>query len=134
MVAGRATPPERRDIATLRTDKLLLDVAVERLRGVNQKDYGEAAIAKLLRELGVSLVVFQRGFWRDLREMARFAAVMNTRDFQRVASFDITGTVPHTDRVIEIYKPTYPMEQKKRGLGLDMPIIGDEFKGDVGTK
>jgi hypothetical protein len=128
------THEERRDIATLRADKLLLDVAVERLRGVGEKGYDEAAIAKMLRELGVSLVVFQPGFWQDLREMARFAAVLNTRDFQRVASFDITGTVAHTDRFIEIYKPTYPVEQTEKRLRLDMPIIGDEFKGDVGTK
>lgn len=126
------THEERRDIVTLRADKLLLDVAVERSRGVGEKDYDAAAISKLLRDLGVDLIVYQPGFWEDLREMARFAGVVHSGDFEPVASFDITGTANHEDKRIELYRPTYPVERRTRDLQLDMPIIRERFKGSLG--
>jgi hypothetical protein len=127
------THEERRDISTLRADKLLLRVAEDRIRGVGQASLDEKQIADALREYGVSLVVVQPGFWTDLREMARLSAVVHTPDFERIASFDITGTGGHTDHQIEIYKPTYPVEQTRRSLQLQMPIIGDSFKGNIGS-
>lgn len=125
------THEERRDIVTLRADKLLLKVAVERSRGVAEQNFDQAAIARLVREFGVDLIVFQPGFWEDLREMGRLDAVVHSADFERVASFDITGTVPHSDRRIEIYRPTYPVVRTRRDLQLDMPIIRDKFKGTI---
>jgi len=127
------THEERRDLTTLRADKLLLRIAVERVRGVGQADLDEEQIAQALRDYGVGLIVFQPGFWTDLREMARLSTVLHTPDFERVADFDIRGTAPHIDNKIEIYKPTYPVTQTRRTLRLDMPIIGDSFKGGIGT-
>jgi 4-amino-4-deoxy-L-arabinose transferase-like glycosyltransferase len=125
------THEERRDLSTIRADKLLLRVAVERERGVGQASLDERQIAQALRDYGVSLVVAQPGFWSDLREMARLDAVLHSPDFERVAHFDITGTVGHTDREIEIYKPTYRVEPAHRTLRLEMPIIGQSFKGEA---
>ncbi len=125
------THEERRDIATLRADKLLLSIAVERVRGVEQQSYTAAQIAQMLRDYGVSLVVDQPGFWTDLKEMRRFNSVLHTPDFARVARFDITGTEGHQDNLIEIYRPTYPVTQSRQGLKLDMPIIGGTFQGKI---
>jgi len=127
------THEERRDISTIRADKLLLRIAVERVRGVGQADLDEKQIADALRDYGVSLIVFQPDFWTDLREMARLSAVVHRPDFERVATFDITGTARHSDNRIEIYKPTYPVEQTHRALQLQLPIIGDSIKGKVGS-
>lgn len=127
------THEERRDLWTIRADKLLLRIAIERLRGVGQADLDEQQIADALRQYGVSLVVAQSGFWTDLREMARLSAVLHTTAFKRVADFQITGTVPHPDREIEIYQPTYPVGPPQRHLTLDMPIIGEAFKGTLGS-
>jgi hypothetical protein len=128
------THEERRDISTIRADKLLLRIAVERERGVAQANLSEQQIATFLRNFGVSLIIAQPGFWEDLREMARFSAVLHGPEFERVAQFDITGTVARTDRSIEIYKPTYKVEKTQRALQLEMPIIGDSFRGTVGSR
>jgi hypothetical protein len=53
---------DRRDISTIRADKLLLRIAVERERGVGQADFNEQQIAASLRDFGVSLVIVQPGF------------------------------------------------------------------------
>ena len=66
--------------------------------------------------------------------MARLYAVLHTPDFVRVARFPITGTIAHTDHEIEIYRPTYKVEPPRRALHLDMPIIGQSFKGEAGVQ
>eukprot|EP01037_Dinobryon_pediforme_P005722 gene5722-5785_t len=76
------THTERPDISTVRSDKLLLDISVERSRGVGQSDMTEAEIAQTLRDLGVTMIVQQVGFWNDLREMARLEAVLNSPAFE----------------------------------------------------
>ncbi len=126
------THQERRDISTIRADKLLLRIAVERERGVGEARLDEHQIAQALRDYGVALVVMQPGFWTDLREMARLEAVLHSPDFVRVAHFDITGTIGHSDHEIDIYKPTYPPVPARRRLRLDMPIIGQRFTGELG--
>jgi len=128
------THENRRDISIIRADKLLLRIAVERERGVGQADLDEQQIAAFLRDLGISLIIVQPGFWEDLREMARFSAVLRSPEFERVAQFDITGSVARTDQSIEIYKPTYTVNQARRTLRLEMPIIGDTFRGTVGSR
>ena len=127
------THEERRDVSTIRADKLLLRIAVERERGVGQADLNEQQIAAFLRELGVSMIVAQPGFWEDLREMARFSAVLHGPEFERVAQFDITGSTAHNDKLIEIYKPRYALEQTRRVLQVEMPIVGDTFRGRLGS-
>src|SRR6185437_16251383 len=99
-----------------------------------QADLDEKQIAGALRELGVSLIAVQPGFWNDLQEMARFSSVLHTAEFEPVARFPITGAANPGEDAIEIYKPIYPVEQHPRKLQLEMPIIGDTFKGEVGSR
>lgn len=127
------THEERRDISTIRADKLLLRIAAERERGVAQADLDERQIAEALRELGVSFVAVQPGFWNDLQEMARFSSVLHTADFEPIARFPITGAANPGEDAIEVYKPTYPVEQHPRKLQLEIPIIGEAFRGEVGS-
>jgi hypothetical protein len=122
---------KRRDITIMRADKLLLRVAVERERGVRQAKLDKEQIARMLRAYGVSLVVAQPHFWTDLREMDRLAAVLHGPDFRPVARFAITGATRRGERTIEVYKPTYPVTETRRTLTLDMPIIGEKFRGTV---
>lgn len=117
----------RRDIATIRADKLLLRIAIERRRGVGEADYSQAQIASLIRRLGIDLVVTQDGFWADLTEMRRLADVLNGSEFTPVAHFTIGSTMGRTDKSFTIYRPNYPVEQKTRTLELDMPIFGGKI-------
>lgn len=119
----------RRDMAILRTDKLLVRVvAGERVRGVEEADLSEDEIRRMIHEIGVDVIVYQPGFWEDLREMARLAAVVHGREFERVAQFAISGSVGTTERTIEIYKPRYVVQRVRHTVDLDMPLIGDRFE------
>lgn len=122
---------DRRDIWTIRADKLLLRVAIERRRGVGEMDYSPAQIGALIRNLGIDLVVAQDGFWADLTEMHRLTTVLSGPDYTPVAHFTIGGTMGRTDKSFTIYRPNYPVEQKTRTLKLDMPIFGGQIGGQL---
>jgi len=134
------THSERGDVTILRADKLLLRMAVFREWGMQQTDQDQQAIAAMLRKDGVAMVVAQRGFWDDLREMERFAQVVHSPDFREVAHFDITGDLSTNDggvsngrNVVEIFLPTYPVTPPQGGIDIDMPFIGTRFHGVAGS-
>jgi hypothetical protein len=82
----------------------------------------------MIHEVGVDVIVYQPGFWEDLREMARLAAVVHGGEFERVAQFAISGSVDTTERTIEIYRPRYVVQRVRHTVALDMPLIGDRFE------
>ncbi|WP_428485382.1 ArnT family glycosyltransferase [Rhodopila sp.] len=132
LIFNLATHSDRSDVAVIRVDKLLLsDPFGERRRGVKQADDDEATIAQMLRDVGGSYFVVQPGFWSDLAVMARFQAVINGADYQKVAHFDLTGNLSTQDgtKGIDILRPTYPVTTKQRRINIDMPIIGERFEG-----
>jgi 4-amino-4-deoxy-L-arabinose transferase-like glycosyltransferase len=120
---------DRPDISVLRADKLLLRIVVERNRGVAEAGYSEDDIAKLIRDLGVDIVVAEDGFWDDLTEMQRFEAVLARPDFAPIGHFPITGTMGHSDKSFTLYRPTYAVSHPRGSLSIDMPIIGETFHG-----
>jgi len=139
-VFGMRTHAERGDVTILRADKLLLRMAVFREWGVQQVDGDQQAIAAMLRQDGVAMVVAQRGFWDDLRAMKWFAQVVHSPDFREVAHFDISGDlstndggVPNGRNVVEIFLPTYPVTPPQGGIDIDMPFIGTRFHGVTGS-
>jgi Dolichyl-phosphate-mannose-protein mannosyltransferase len=127
------THTERPDITILRSDKLLLQVvAGERIRGVRETDLSNAESEAMLREFGVNLVVIQPGFWADLEPMARFERAVSTAAFTREAEFAITGSAPHSDRRVEIRRPTYSVAPTRRAVTIQMPMVGGVFSGEIG--
>lgn len=72
-VFAMRTHEERRDLFTIRVDKLLLRVAIKRSLGVQDKGYTAAQIAQMLDRLAVRYVVAQPGFWTDLCSVGEFA-------------------------------------------------------------
>jgi len=123
---------DRRDLFVVRADKLLLRISVERERGVGQVGLSEEQIATLLRDLGVGLIVVQPGFFEDLREMQRFAAVLKRPDFERVATFPITAPGTHEDLEIQIFRPTYAVVPHRQKLELEIPLFGGSMRGEIG--
>jgi len=139
-VFNMRTHVERGDITILRADKLLLRMAVTRDWGVQQTDLDQQEIAVLLRKYGVAMIVAQRGFWDDLRQMRRFTEVIQSADFSRVAQLDISGVLSSNDgntgsghNTIEILRPTYAVEPPQGHIDIDMPFISTRFHGTLKT-
>jgi hypothetical protein len=129
---------DRRDIITIRADKILLRVAVERERGVVQTDEDEVGIADTIRSLGVDLVVAQAGFWTDLRQMARLEHVLNSPLFERVAEFPLGGDLSTSDgagreggALVFVFRPTYKVEAHRNATRIEIPVISGHVEGRV---
>jgi Dolichyl-phosphate-mannose-protein mannosyltransferase len=132
LIFDLATITNRSDITVVRVDKLLLSAPVgERRRGIKQADYDEAAIARMLRNLGAAYFVVQPGFWSDLAVMGRFANVVKSSDYVKAAHFDLTGdlSTQDGDQGIDILRPTYPVAPKSGRISIDMPLAGQRFEG-----
>jgi len=121
----------RRDITTLRSDKLLLSVAVSRQFGVGQKSYSEAEIHKMLDEDGVSFVVAQDDFWTDLAPMARLNTILHSPHFTEVFSVPVAANVPTRDKMLRIYRNVGDINRHPGPINLDLPTIGRSISGKL---
>ena len=126
------TIPTRHDISVLRSDKLLLDVAVRRTLGLKQNDLSEQQIGDLLNRDGVSYVVAQDDFWTDIPEMARFQDVLRSPHFQAVAHIPIVSNVFTEDKSLTIYRNTDDVSSGPHMVDLHLPIIGATVQGTIG--
>lgn len=123
---------ERGDLSTLRSDKLLLKISVERRRGVGQADYSEDEIAGLLNKYGVHYVVAQSDFWTDLEQMARLQNVLRSNRFEEVERIQTVANFNNEDKELRIYRNLGPVAQGPIQLQLDLHIIGRTVGGAIG--
>lgn len=114
---------DRRDIHTLRADKLLVGVAVRRELGVEEKDLSEAQIADALNRQGVHYVVMQPGFWTDLEVMRRFERVVTGPQFQLVATVPTPANHKSHETELRIYKNLGPVAQRPVRSAIELRII-----------
>jgi hypothetical protein len=122
----------RRDIAVLRADKLLLEIAVRRELGVRERPLSEQELGDLLDRDGVSYVVAQDGFWTDLPVMARLQSVLRSAHFQEVARIPVVANLPTEDHTLLIYRNMGHVAQGPHIVDLQLPIIGKQVEGAVG--
>ena len=131
-VFNMRTITDRPDIYTLRADKLLLDIAVQRSFGVQQKSMSEQQIGEMLDRYGVSYVVAQNDFWTDLEVMARLDAVLHSAQFTEVTRIPVAIDYRSEDREIRIYRNNHPVSATGADLKLNLPIINRSVEGNVG--
>lgn len=128
-VFNMRTREDRRDLSTLRADKLLLRVAVRRELGVEQKDHSEEEIARMIAAAGVSHVVAQEDFWTDLEVMRRLQRVLKSDRFTEVGRIETRANYPVSDRVLVIYRSNTEPGATKRGMDIELPIINRTIPG-----
>ena len=126
-VFNMRTHEERRDISTVRADKLLLKVAVRRELGVEQKSYSEDEIVRLINEAGVHYVVAQRDFWTDLEVMKRLQTVLDSNHFEEVKRIMLPANYPAADKVLVIYRNRGALDKATPGMQIDLPIINQSI-------
>lgn len=115
---------DRPDIGIIRADKLLLKLAVNRERGVIQKDLSEHELIQQINKLGVHYVVAQSGFWTDLEAMQRFEKLLASQQFQKVAQFETLANFNAQDKQLVIYKNMGPVSSEKNNIEIELPMIG----------
>lgn len=128
------THEDRRDLYTIRADKLLLEIAVRRELGVGQKALSKNEIGEMIDRYRVQYVVAQTDFWVDLEVMARLQEVLRSDQFEPVARIAVKANIPLKDKELLIYRNTHPIEPGGSNLQLDLPIVGRSLGGQIGAK
>ena len=122
---------DRRDLTVLRSDKLLVRVAVSRDRGIRELAVTEAQLAGMINDYGISHVVNQPNFWDDLEAFQRLQRVLQGGGFRRVRTIAVESNMNHTDRQIEIWENAGPVSTSKAWLKMDLPIVGLTIEGPL---
>jgi len=126
------THEERRDLSTVRADKLLLKISVRRSLGVEQKLMSHGEIASMLDKLGTAYVVAQTGFWTDLEAMKRLEEVLHSDHFKQVRSFPMKANYHAQESEIVVYKNLGHVAQGPINLNIEIPMINRTISGVVG--
>jgi len=121
----------RRDISTIRSDKLLLSISVRRELGVKESLMSESEIADMLDRDGVSYVVAEDNFWIDLPAMKRFQDVLKSQHFAVAARIPVTANLPVPDKLLVIYRNLGRVNPHPAPLEVDLPIIGRKVSGKL---
>ena len=120
---------QRPDISTIRSDKLLLRIAVRRTLGVQQKPYTEQQIGDMISRLRVSYVVAQPDFWTDLEAMKRFQAVLNGPQFRPVRRFPMNANYAGQERELVVYQNLGRLPPGPVSIENELPIIDSKVAG-----
>lgn len=121
----------RDDIAVLRADKLLLEVAARRSLGVEEKPLTESEIAERLAREGVDMVVAQADFWTDLPVMARFERVLASDRFVELGRVPVRAVPyrPLPDRELVLYRARRWQPPEPAPLRVEIPLLGLTIEG-----
>ena len=76
----------------------------------------------------------QQDFWTDLKPMAALQTALGSDAFARVATIQVTATIPHTDEELRLYRSCCRCRPMRAPLTVDLPIIGERFKADGAQK
>jgi hypothetical protein len=125
---------DRRSLYTLRSDKLLLRIAVRRELGVAEKPLSESEIGELLDRHHVRYVVAESDFWTDLSVMARLQSVLRSEHFQELVRIPVNANIPTQDKELRLYRNTHTFPEGGTPLTLDLPIIGGSVEGRTGPE
>jgi len=124
----------RRDLAVLRSDKFLLDMAVKRSMGVEEKELTAPRMLEMLNDYGVYFVVCEEGFWDDLEIMERFETLLKNR-FQKVYQVLLDTNVSGIEGKLTIYRNPDVGLGPFKDIQYDLPIIGAKIrKGQLKTQ
>lgn len=123
------THRERGDLAVIRSDKLLLEMAVKRSMGVLDHGLPDDEIIDMLDCYGVVTIVHEKDFWVDLDSMARLQALLRGGRFERVATVDLQGPRAGEGGQFEIYRNPHAILDRPIPVSLNLPIIGKPLQG-----
>lgn len=114
---------ERDDLAVIRADKLLLSLAVRRTLGVEQVEISEPELRDRLNRLGVRYVVADPDFWSDLENMQMLQGILESAQFERLATIPVRSDLPYAEREIRIYRNLGPVAAEPEPFTMRLEMV-----------
>lgn len=117
--------PATRAMTTIRSDKLIARVSIERTRGISGKGLDQAAMRDLFRTLSIRWVVVQPGFWSDLPYFRDFETVLGDRSlFEPLARVPVRSNQPVPEQELLVYRYIGPVVENPASIAIEISPIG----------
>jgi 4-amino-4-deoxy-L-arabinose transferase-like glycosyltransferase len=118
---------QRQDLSVARADKLLFRVAIERERGLEDRQVSRQALLKSFGEHAIRYVVYDPGFWQDLPSMAVLDALLkDEQHFEQVQTIALSANFEQADKQLLIYR--FRGELRQPPLPLSAELVGAGIK------
>jgi Dolichyl-phosphate-mannose-protein mannosyltransferase len=125
--------PECKNLTVIRSDKLLLRVAIDRrLFGVEELGVTETKFRGMFERYGIRYIVVEPGFWNDLQSMQMLLRVLHDDQFKLLTTIPIVGNRERKEPPLEVYQNLGPISQGKNVLRVELPVSGIAVEGKVG--
>ena len=125
--------PECKNLTVIRSDKLLLRVAIDRrLFGVQELGVTENKFREMFERFGIRYVVVEPSFWNDLQSMQMLVKVLHQDQFKLLTTIPVVSNREHKETGLEIYQNLGPVTQGKNSLRVELPVSGIAVEGKVG--
>lgn len=119
----------RTDVSIIRADKLLLQVGIERERGVRDLGVGSIQIEDMVRRYAVRYVVVETGFWADLPSMRSLYDLLGDRSrFKPVHRIVPVANFNNTDHELMVYEYLGEIASRPAPLGLQLFGTGQKIE------
>jgi Dolichyl-phosphate-mannose-protein mannosyltransferase len=99
-VAGGRKAPR-----SARSDKYLINVKIERERGVRDYGLSKEDLLTIMRQQNIDLVVAQQGYWNDLPSMKAFEQLLQDQHyFTKLKTINTNSNYSTEDKVLEVFR------------------------------
>ncbi len=120
---------DRPDLSIARSDKFLIRVAIERIRGVEDRGFSTAGVEQLFQRHGIRYVVAQPGFWADLPSfMVLEQLLADGSKFKKIHQIQTEANHNHSDSEIAIYRYLGELQSPPQPMTVEMVGIGQTFE------
>ena len=127
--------PQCKNLTVIRSDKLLLRVAVDREKfGVKELGVSESQFKDMLRQYGVRYVVLEPKFWSDLQSMQMLVRALHQDQFKLLTTIPVVSNRSHSDLQLDIYENVGDLAKGKNLLRIELPVSGITVEGKVGKE
>src|SRR5271165_680421 len=127
--------PECKNLTVIRSDKLLLRVAINRdLFGVQELGVTEDKFREMIGRYGIRYVVAEPDFWTDLGSMQMLIRILHEDQFKLLTTIPVVSNRPHESSQLEIYQNLAVVPKGKNALKVELPASGIAVEGKVGQE
>jgi hypothetical protein len=123
--------PAGKDLYILRADRLLTKVIVYYNADTPQIPMTIQDMRRLIKDYGISYVVYQSNFWHSLKNFQILKSVLQLPSYKLINKVPIEANVSHEDMELEIYQNLEWERIQDIPVKLDIPTIGMEIEGVI---
>jgi hypothetical protein len=125
------TNKKRNDLSVLRSERLFTMASVFIRKDTPQIPMMNTEMLKLIKDYGVSYVVWQPNYGNDLTNFRQLGEILQSPQFRLTNTVPISSNAPHHDMQLRIYQNLEWESRTDIPITLDVPTAGMKMQGII---